>query len=146
MATARTLATLAGRTWRPPLHKQAYTGVAVFLAGLKKGRVVTFTFAFSRIASIVISICSGVPGLEYSVSRLASEIIFFSVGDHVVVVALPTCLSAEYTGTATREACAGGNRNRDPLGIRGQLFAQMQLAARRGEHEFAFVQLEPREG
>jgi hypothetical protein len=33
-----------------------YTGVAVFRAGLKKGIVVTVTFAFRRIASIVISI------------------------------------------------------------------------------------------
>ena len=81
-----------------------YTGAAVFLAGLKNGRPDTLTFAFSRIASIVISICNRVPGFAYSVSRLARAIIFFSVGDHVVVVALPTCFSPEYTGTATREA------------------------------------------
>ena len=58
-------------------------------------------------ASIVISICSGVPGFAYSVSTLASAIIFFRIGDQLVVVALPTCFSPEYTGTATREACAG---------------------------------------
>src|SRR4051794_37126194 len=84
-----------------------YTGVAVFRAGLKNGSVVTFTFAFSRIASIVISICRSVPGLEYSVSRLANAISFFNVGDQAVVVAFPTCLSPEYIGTGTREACAG---------------------------------------
>src|SRR5579863_1489776 len=84
-----------------------YTGVAVFRGGLKKGRAVTFTLVFSRTASIVTSICSDVPGLEYSVSMLASAIIFFRIGDQLVVVALPTCFSSEYTGTATREACAG---------------------------------------
>src|SRR5579864_5174477 len=84
-----------------------YTGVADFLGGLKNGSVVTFTFAFRRIASIVTSICRGVPGFENSVSRLASAIIFFRVGDQVVVVALPTCLPSEYTGTATREAWDG---------------------------------------
>ena len=67
----------------------------------------TFTFVFRRMASIVISICSEVPGLEYSVSTLASAINFFRMGDQLVVVALPACLSAEYTGTATREACVG---------------------------------------
>src|SRR5579872_198617 len=74
---------------------QDYTGVAVFRDGLKNGKVVTFTFVFNRIASMVISICSAVPGFEYAVSRLASAIIFFSVGDQLVVVAFPTCLSPE---------------------------------------------------
>lgn len=47
--------------------EKPYTGVAVFLVGLKNGSVVTFTLALSRIASMVISICNGVPGFEYSV-------------------------------------------------------------------------------
>ncbi len=54
-----------------------YTGVAVFLAGLKNGVGTTFTFVFSRIASIVISICNVDPSFEYSVSTLASAISFF---------------------------------------------------------------------
>ncbi|SPF34340.1 hypothetical protein SBA1_1240011 [Candidatus Sulfotelmatobacter kueseliae] len=40
-----------------------YTGTAVFLGGLKNGSVTTSAFVFSRIASIVISICSCVPSL-----------------------------------------------------------------------------------
>src|ERR1700686_5823678 len=84
-----------------------YTGLAVFLGGLKNGSVVTFTFVLRRIASIVISICSEVPGFEYSVSTLASAINFFRIGDQLVVVALPTCFSPAYTGTAMREACVG---------------------------------------
>src|SRR5580658_1435755 len=84
-----------------------YTGVAVFLAGLKNGSPVTLTFVFSRIASIVISICNWVPSFECSVSTLASAIIFFSTGDQLVVVAFPTCFSPEYNGTPTREAWLG---------------------------------------
>ena len=83
---------------------RTYTGVAVFLKGLKNGSLVTLTFVFSRIASIVISICNCVPSFEYSVSTLASAIIFFKIGDQLVVVAFPTCFSPEYKGTATREA------------------------------------------
>ena len=56
---------------------------------------------------MVISICNLVPICECGVPTLASAIIFFSTGDHVVVVALPTCLSPRYTGTATREAWLG---------------------------------------
>src|SRR5271167_1566839 len=88
-------------------HMNRYTGGAVFLGGLKNGRVVTFTFVLRRMASIVISIWSTFPGFAYSVSTLASAINFFKIGDQLVVVALPACLSPEYTGTATREACAG---------------------------------------
>src|ERR1022692_1433426 len=88
-------------------HMKHHTGVAVFLGGLKNGRGVTFTFVLRRIASIVISIWSEVPGFAYSVSTLASAISFFRIGDQLVVVTLPACLSPEYTGTATREACAG---------------------------------------
>ena len=47
-----------------------------------------------------------------SVSTLASAIIFFRLGDQVVVVALPTCFSPEYTGTGTREACVGRGRGK----------------------------------
>src|ERR1700694_6084224 len=82
-----------------------YTGVAVFLGGLKNGSVVTFTFVLRRIASIVISICSEVPGFECSVSTLARAIHFFRIGDQVVVVALPACLSPAYTGAAARAGC-----------------------------------------
>ncbi len=69
--------------------------------------VTTVAVTFCRRASIVSSICSCMPGLEYGVSTLASAIIFFNSGDHVVEVARPTCLPPEYTGTCTREACAG---------------------------------------
>src|ERR1700730_504992 len=87
--------------------RSGHTGVDVFLAGLKNGIAVTFTFVFRRIASIVISICNCVPGFACSVSTLASAISFFRIGDQLVVVALPTCLSPEYNGTATREAWLG---------------------------------------
>jgi hypothetical protein len=40
----------------------------------------------------VISNCSRVPGRVYSRFTVASAIIFFNVGDHVLVVALPTCM------------------------------------------------------
>jgi len=77
----------AVRRAKPGHSPQSYTGVAVFRDGLKNGSPVTFTFVFSRIASIVISICNSVPGLECSVSTLASAIIFFKIGDQLVVVA-----------------------------------------------------------
>src|ERR1700733_14270911 len=80
---------------RPPPCPVIYTGVAVFLGGLKNGKVVTFTLVFSRMASIVISICSDVPGFAYSRSTLARAINFFKTGDQLVVVALPACLSPE---------------------------------------------------
>ena len=85
----------------------SYTGTAVFLSGLKNGIFTTLAVTVCRTASMVISICSLVPICECAVSTLASAIIFFSTGDHVVVVALPTCLSSRYTGTATREAWLG---------------------------------------
>jgi len=50
---------------------------------------------FILCASMVNSICSLVPGLEYSELTLASAINFFSSGENAVVVALPTCLSLE---------------------------------------------------
>lgn len=71
----------------------SYTGVAVFLVGLKNGILTTFAVTFCRTASTVISICSFEPICECTVSTLASAIIFFNTGDHVVVVALPTCFS-----------------------------------------------------
>src|SRR5271157_3723695 len=84
-----------------------YTGTAVFRFGLKNGNGTTVAVVFMRCASIVNSICSLVPGLEYSVPTLASAINFFSNGENAVVVALPTCLSPEYMGTATRDAWLG---------------------------------------
>ena len=69
----------------------AYTGTAVFLAGLKKGSFTRVAVTFCRTASTVTSICSFVPGAEWAVSTLASAIIFFKTGDHVVEVAFPTC-------------------------------------------------------
>src|SRR5258708_14751235 len=42
-------------------HVSRYTRLAVFLAGLKNGSVVTFTFVVTRIASIVPSIRSMCP-------------------------------------------------------------------------------------
>src|ERR1700678_4541272 len=84
-----------------------YTGVAVFRGGLKNGSAVTFTSVFSRIASIVTSSCNCVPSFECSVSTLSSAINFFRIGDQLVVVALPTCFSPAYRGTATRDAWLG---------------------------------------
>jgi hypothetical protein len=57
---------------------------------LKKGSFTTVAVAFCRTASTVISICNCVPIEEYAVSTLASAIIFFNTGDHVVDVAFPT--------------------------------------------------------
>src|SRR5579863_2229824 len=104
---------LPSRTWlrqdcreaRPP--QPTHTGTAVFLAGLKKGIFTILAVTFWRIASIVISICNLVPSLAWEVSMLARAIIFFRIGDQVVDVALPTCFSPQYTGTATREAWLG---------------------------------------
>src|SRR6266704_5715590 len=62
-----------------PPNKSRYTGVTVLRGGLKNGSVVTLTFVFRRIASIVISIWSDVPGFAYSVSTLASAINFFRI-------------------------------------------------------------------
>ena len=84
-----------------------YTGTAVFREGLKKGILTILAVTLWRMASMVISICSLVPSLECEVSMLASAIIFFKTGDHVVDVAFPTCFSPQYTGTATREAWLG---------------------------------------
>ena len=70
-----------------------YTGTAVFRFGLKNGSVTTVAVVFMRCASIVNSICSFVPGFEYSLLTLANAINFFSNGENAVVVAFPTCLS-----------------------------------------------------
>src|SRR5262249_43348680 len=102
-----------GALTRPPRSKipapagQPHPPPPVFLAGLKNGSFTTCAVTFCRIASIVISICSFVPSFECAVSTLASAIIFFSTGDHVVVVALPTCLPSTYNGTGTRDAWLG---------------------------------------
>src|SRR5581483_2845960 len=82
-------------------------GVAVFLGGLKKGSLLTVAGTLWRTASTVISISSRVPGSAFSRATLASAIIFFNTGDHVVEVALPTCVPPRYTGTATRDAVLG---------------------------------------
>ena len=66
--------------------------LAVFLSGLKNGTFTTFTPTFCRMASMVISICNLFPIFACAVSTLARAISFFSTGDQVVVVALPTCL------------------------------------------------------
>src|ERR1700722_9268238 len=71
-----------------------YTGTAVLRSGLKNGIFTIFAVTLCRIASMVISICSLLPIWECAVSTLARAIIFFNTGDHVVVVALPTCLSS----------------------------------------------------
>ena len=47
-----------------PSPRATYTGIAVFLSGLKNGIFTTFAVAFCRMASIVISICSLVPSLR----------------------------------------------------------------------------------
>ena len=48
-----------------------------------------------------------VPSAALSRPTVASAIILFKVGDHVVDVAFPTCRPSRYTGTATREAVDG---------------------------------------
>ena len=74
--------------------RRCHTSTTVFLAGLKNGTFTTSAVTFCRMASIVISICSLLPSCECALSMLASAIIFFRTGDHVVVVALPTCFSS----------------------------------------------------
>src|SRR3954464_6104959 len=98
----RTLA----RAARPAQPLAQAGGVAVFRGGLKKGVFTTVAGARCRTASTVISICSGVPSAVWEPSTVASAIIRFSTGDHVVEVALPTCWLLRYTGTATRDAVA----------------------------------------
>src|SRR5205814_10172550 len=93
-AAQHTQATTRTRSAAPGSERH-YTGTAVFLAGLKNGSFTTLTVTFCRIASIVISICSLLPSCECAVSMLASAIIFFNTGDHVAVVALPTCFSSK---------------------------------------------------
>ena len=72
-----------------------YTGVAVFLLGLKNGNWTTVAVVFIRCASMVNSICSFVPNFENSPLTLASAINFFNSGENAVVVAFPTCRSPE---------------------------------------------------
>src|SRR6266436_6392137 len=83
------------------------TGTAVLRGGLKNGMGTTFAETVWRTASTVISMLNVVPAVALSRLTQASAIIFFSVGDHVVEVALPTCRPPRYTGTATREAMLG---------------------------------------
>src|ERR1700722_14261679 len=91
-------------------HKRAgaqITGTAVLRAGLKNGSGTIFADTVCRTASTVISMLSVVPTTEFSRFTQASAIIFLSVGDHVVDVALPTTRPPRYTGTAVREAMLG---------------------------------------
>ncbi len=83
------------------LSARQITGTAVFLGGLKNGRGTTFAETVCRTASTVISMLSVVPAAECSRFTHASAIIFFSVGDHVVDVALPTCRPLRYTGRSS---------------------------------------------
>src|SRR5216684_6408505 len=83
------------------------TGIAVLRGGLKNGMGTTFAETVWRAASTVISILRVVPAAECSRLTQASAIIFFSVGDQVVEVALPICRPPRYTGTAVREAMLG---------------------------------------
>src|SRR2546422_179413 len=90
-----------------PDPKGHSAGVAVFRGGLKKGSGTTVAFAVCLTASTVNSIPSSAPGGAHSLSTLARAIIFFSVGDQVVEVALPICVRPLYTGVAMREAVLG---------------------------------------
>src|SRR5258708_25752950 len=89
------------------LSARQMTGTAVFLGGFKNGRGTNFAEAVCRTASTVICMLRVVPAAECSRLTQASAIIFFSVGDHVVDVALPTWRPPRYTGTATRDAMLG---------------------------------------
>ena len=60
-------------------------------AGLKNGIFTTLAGTRWRTDSTVTSISSVVPTALEPFATVASAIIFFSVGDHVVDVALPTC-------------------------------------------------------
>src|SRR6187399_1775232 len=80
---------------------------AVFLGGLKNGVGVTVAPTRCLTASMVTSMSSLLPARAPSPSTVASAIIFFRTGDHVVEVALPTCAPLRYTGTAARDAVAG---------------------------------------
>ncbi len=64
-------------------------GIAVFLGGLKNGVGTTFAETVWRTASTVISMLRVLPMAALWRSTQASAIIFLSVGDHVVDVALP---------------------------------------------------------
>ncbi len=68
-----------------------------------------------RCASMVNSICSLVPGLEYSVPTLASAINFFNSGENAVVVALPTCLSPSVDRHGDARGLAGRGRRQSKL-------------------------------
>src|ERR1700722_2915043 len=83
------------------------TGTAVLRAGLKNGSGTIFAETVCRTASTVISMFSVVPAAEFSRFTQANAIIFLSVGDHVVDVALPITRDPRYTGTAVREAQLG---------------------------------------
>src|SRR6476619_6761790 len=90
-------------------------GIAVFRAGLKNGVFTTVAGTRWRSASTVTSNSSAVPSANWGADTVASAISFLSTGDHVVVVARPTCVPFLKTGTATRDAVAescGANPSR----------------------------------
>ena len=63
----------------------------VLRGGLKKGRGTIFADTVLRTASTVNSMLSVAPSVALSRLMEANAIMRFSVGDHVVEVALPTC-------------------------------------------------------
>ena len=81
--------------------------MAVLRVGLKNGVRTTVAPTKWRVPSTVISNRRRVPSALRGVSMHAIAIRRFSVGDHVVVVALPTCRSPYSTGTGVRDAAAG---------------------------------------
>src|SRR5260370_39648689 len=83
------------------------TGTAVLRGGLKNGMGTTFSETVWRTGSTVISTLRVVLAAECSRFMQASAIIFFSVGDQGVDVALPICRLLRLTGRATPEAMLG---------------------------------------
>src|SRR5205823_2684999 len=103
LATRCTCTTRPTRLTCPVRPHPPYTGF-VFRGGLKNGVFTTTAGTRWRTASTVTSNSSAVPSAAYGLATVARAINFFNIGDHVVVVARPTCRPPRYTGTATREA------------------------------------------
>src|SRR5277367_3903752 len=89
------------------VRDQMTGGAAIFLGGLKNGNGTILADTDFRAASTVNSMFSVDPNVALSLLTEASAIMRFSVGDHVVDVALPTCRPPRYTGTATRDPVPG---------------------------------------
>src|SRR5207249_4431382 len=89
---------------RRELGVAQHAGVAVLRGGLKNGVLTTVAGTRWRTASTVTSNSNDVPSALCGASMVASAMSFFKTGDHVVVVARPTCRPFLYTGTATRDA------------------------------------------